>query len=73
VRVTTPDGAFEYRVDSIRLVKPNQTEVLAASSTPTLTLITCYPFHYVGKAPDRFIVRAKQVALREADSRSTRR
>jgi sortase A len=62
VQLYTPDGSFEYRVDSIRLVKPTETEVLAASSMPTLTLITCYPFNYVGAAPDRFIVRARQVS-----------
>jgi sortase A len=62
IRLNTPDGNFEYRVDSIRLVKPSQTQVLAASKMPTLTLITCYPFYYVGAAPDRFIVRARQVA-----------
>lgn len=62
IRLYTPDGNFEYSVDSIRLVKPSQTQVLAGSKTPTLTLITCYPFYYVGAAPDRFIVRARQVA-----------
>jgi sortase A len=64
VRVTTPDGVFEYRVDSRSVVEPDQTEVLASSGEPTLTLITCFPFGYVGAAPERFIVRASQVAAK---------
>ncbi len=61
VRMTTPDGVFTYRVESKLVVRPGDSEVLAPSETPTLTLITCYPFQYVGSAPDRFIVRARQV------------
>ena len=61
VRITTPDGVFEYRVDSINVVRPEQTEVLAQTSVPTLSLITCYPFHYLGPAPKRYVVRAAQV------------
>ncbi|HEU0006058.1 MAG TPA: sortase, partial [Terriglobia bacterium] len=37
------------------------TQVLNATSRPTLTLVTCYPFHYVGDAPQRFIVQAQLV------------
>lgn len=60
IRISTPDGVFEYRVESKRIVRPQQTEVLADTRAPTLTLVTCYPFHYVGNAPNRFIVRARQ-------------
>jgi sortase A len=60
VRISTPDGVFEYRVDSKSVVWPEQTEVLIATRAPTLTLITCYPFHYLGPAPKRYIVRARQ-------------
>jgi sortase A len=62
VRMTTPDGVFDYRIDSRTVVQPEQTEVLSATNVPTLTLITCYPFHYLGPAPERYVVRARQVA-----------
>lgn len=62
VQVTTPYGARTYAVDSTEVVKPTETGVMAATATPTLTLITCYPFYYVGHAPKRFIVRARPVS-----------
>jgi len=58
----TPDGRFQYRVSSLGIVEPNDVSVLDATATPTLTLITCYPFWLAGPAPDRFIVRAAEVA-----------
>jgi sortase A len=63
VRMTTPDGVFDYRVESKLVVRPENASVLSASRTPTLTLITCYPFGYVGSAPERFVVRARQVEV----------
>jgi sortase A len=59
IRVTTPEGRFEYQVDEVSIVDPDDVGVLAPSATPTLTLITCFPFHYIGPAPRRFIVRAR--------------
>jgi sortase A len=47
-----------YRVTDMQVVKPTDVQVLADVGEPILTLITCYPFHYVGNAPQRFIVRA---------------
>lgn len=47
-----------YAVDSLRIVDPGEVEVLAATSAPVLTLVTCYPFYFVGNAPQRYIVRA---------------
>lgn len=61
VRITTPDGVLEYSVVFHRVVGPRDVEVLESSHTPTLTLITCFPFNYIGAAPERFIVRARQV------------
>jgi sortase A len=58
ITVTTPSGPRSYSVDSTEIVDPTQTSVLNATERPTLTLITCYPFYYVGNAPKRFIVRA---------------
>jgi sortase A len=62
ITLTTSTGRYRYRVESIDVVKPEHTEVLEASAQPTLTLVTCYPFSYVGMAPDRFVVRAGLVA-----------
>ena len=62
IRVTTPAGRFRYRVDWTRVVDPKETDVLQATSAPSLTLVTCYPFRYIGSAPERFIVRARQLA-----------
>ena len=57
----TPYGRFQYRVTSIRVVNPHDLSVLDPTDSPTLTLITCYPFWVFGNAPDRFIVRAARV------------
>jgi len=62
IQFTTPRGDFRYQVESLRIVDPNDTKVLAASSENVLTLVTCYPFYYVGPAPKRWIVRARQVS-----------
>ncbi|HTM11558.1 MAG TPA: class D sortase [Bryobacteraceae bacterium] len=61
VNILGPQGEFEYQVESTAIVEPDQTEVLKPSDGATLTLITCYPFRYIGNAPQRFIVRAIQV------------
>jgi len=61
IRVKTSWGLYEYEVDSLKIVMPENVEVLNPTSAPSLTLVTCYPFNYVGSAPKRFIVRAKQV------------
>lgn len=58
VRVITPYGTRTYAVDSLQVVDPTEVDVMAPTPTPALTLITCYPFHYIGHAPKRFIVRA---------------
>jgi sortase A len=58
----TRDGRFHYRVTSLRVVGPHEISVLAPTGGEVLTLITCYPFWVLGRAPDRFIVRAARVA-----------
>ncbi len=58
IRFTTPEGTTEYRVTDTKLVGPNDTWVLDGESDETLTLVTCYPFYYVGPAPKRFVVQA---------------
>jgi hypothetical protein len=61
IQFETLAGKYTYRVGSTEIVKPNDVKVLNAGSSPELTLVTCYPFNYVGSAPDRFIVKAAQV------------
>jgi len=56
------EGSFRYRVTSTEIVEPQQNRVLYPTSDETLTLVTCYPFHFVGPAPRRFVVQAKRVA-----------
>jgi sortase A len=60
LRVSTVHGDFRYQVREMKVVGPNDLWVLDPTDRPTLTLITCYPFRYVGKAPRRFIVRAER-------------
>ena len=57
----TPNGRYRYVVDWTKVVDPTDTGSLKPTSAPSLTLVTCYPFYYVGPAPQRFIVRARQV------------
>jgi sortase A len=60
ITLKTRDGEFEYLVESTSVVTPNAIQVLEPTGGRTLTLITCYPFSYIGAAPNRFIVRARQ-------------
>ncbi len=62
IELTTPEGLYIYAVESTEIVKPDDTRVLNAHGGQELTLITCYPFYYVGSAPLRFIVHARRVA-----------
>lgn len=61
ITLKTLEGTYDYRVEWTRIVAPSDTEVLAETGSPALTLVTCYPFYYVGSAPERFIVRALRV------------
>jgi sortase A len=61
IRLTTVAGTFKYRVVSLRVVLPNAIEVLNDTQQPTLTLVTCYPFDFIGTAPQRLIVHAEMV------------
>ncbi len=67
LRVSTLHGDFRYQVRETTVVGPNDVWVLDPTDRPTLTLITCYPFRYVGKAPRRFIVRAERINTAEAN------
>ena len=58
VRIVTPEGTFRYEVEGTKVVQPSDVWVLDPTEQPALTLVTCYPFSYVGSAPQRFVVRA---------------
>jgi sortase A len=58
IRLVTVEGTHVYRVQRTDVVEPSDVWVLDSTGEPVLTLVTCYPFTYVGPAPDRFIVRA---------------
>ena len=60
ITFSTADAEFEYVVTETMIVDPTAVEVLDPTTTATLTLITCYPFDYIGPAPNRFIVRAER-------------
>ena len=64
ITLKTRDGDFDYRVESTAVVKPNDVQVLEPTGGRTLTLITCFPFSYLGSAPSRFVVRAFQTGAR---------
>jgi sortase A len=64
ITLTTLRGNYAYRVVSTRIVKPSDVAVLNPDGTEVLTLVTCYPFYFVGSAPDRFIVRAKRITVK---------
>jgi sortase A len=61
ISLNTLDGEFVYQVESTEVVLPSDVRVLQASRENTLTLVTCFPFYFVGSAPKRFIVRARQI------------
>lgn len=62
IEFETPERLkYVYEVENISVVSPSQVSVLKAGLYPQLTLVTCYPFDYVGSAPYRFIVKARQL------------
>lgn len=65
LRLETVADVIRYRVDSVLVVTPDDVSVLAPRGWDSLTLVTCYPFYFIGDAPRRYIVRAtKQPAVK---------
>jgi len=62
ILLTTLQGEYRYRVITTEIVSPSDVSVLSSDDHEVLTLVTCYPFYFVGPAPDRFIVRAQRIA-----------
>jgi sortase A len=69
ITLTTLAGSYRYRVNSIKVVEPDNTAVLDNSDGAILTLVTCYPFYFVGPAPKRFVVRAHRVSAEALEPR----
>jgi sortase A len=61
IRLVAVEGTFTYVVESTQIVDPGDLWVLDPTAEPSLTLVTCYPFTYIGTAPERFIVKARLV------------
>jgi sortase A len=61
IRFKTRERSFEYRVESIEVVAPTDIRVLKSSTGHDLTLLTCFPIYYIGPAPKRLVVRAREV------------
>ena len=64
----TTSKTYTYGVASAEIVKPRDVSVLNAGQSPELTLVTCYPFYYVGPAPERFIVKAQEISAGRANT-----
>jgi sortase A len=58
VIVTTTTSSIQYFIDTIDIITPTDMEILDPTSGPTLTLVTCYPFEFIGNAPMRYVIRA---------------
>jgi sortase A len=61
IDLETPSGTDTYVVDQVQIVTPEDTGVLQPRSVPSLTLVTCYPFYFIGSAPKRYIVTASLI------------
>ena len=58
LRLRTPSGAYRYLVSNLWIVEPDDVWVIAPTDERSVTLVTCYPFTFLGRAPQRFVVRA---------------
>lgn len=72
ITVTTTNGIFSYAVNGTEVVAPTDVGVLHQTTDSQLTLVTCYPFHYKGPSPKRFIVHATSLSEGGSYESSTR-
>ena len=61
IRLQTASGIARYEVDWIQITAPRDGDIVAPTSESALTLVTCYPFYYIGAAPERFVVHAHRL------------
>jgi sortase A len=67
IELQLPDRTMIYRVSRTEIINPENIQVLKPGREPALTLVTCYPFYYVGNAPQRFIVHASLQSTKPAE------
>jgi sortase A len=72
IELETIRATETYRIERIWIVNPDDVSVLDPTTGPTITLVTCYPFYFVGSAPQRYIVRASLSGTRR-DTRVSHR
>lgn len=72
LELTTGDRVYHYRIKKTLIVGPDDVYVLDPTEEPTVTLVTCYPFEYIGHAPKRFIVQAELVSDEARTPESTK-
>jgi sortase A len=73
IRLSTLEGTYLYQVDTMKIVWPKSVEVLDPTPDRRITLVTCYPFNYIGSAPKRFIVQGKQIGFEIASRQTSRK
>jgi sortase A len=71
VELIRPGGKDEYVITQVQIVNPEDVYVLDPTSTPTLTLVTCFPFYFVGNAPKRYVLTASLASSSRADESVT--
>jgi LPXTG-site transpeptidase (sortase) family protein len=69
IEIVTTERTARYAVEATSVVTPDDLSVLEPAGGSRLTLITCYPFNYIGSAPNRFIVRAREISPASPDGR----
>jgi sortase A len=62
MKLTTADRVYHYKISKTLIVTPDDVYVLDPTAQPTLTLVTCYPFDFIGHAPRRFIIQAALIS-----------
>ena len=62
LELATPHATERYQIERIWIVQPEEVSVLNPTESPTITLVTCYPFYFIGSAPQRYIVRANRIS-----------
>jgi sortase A len=67
IQFATVHGTYDYVVDSTEIVDPGDTRVMESRGRSELTLITCYPFYFIGSAPKRFVVHARPITSAPAN------